>query len=84
MYKYEDYQEEFGSDKMDRYLLQTMQKCSKVFADKRVATLEELLGLCDSWRNIAAIDRLTELGYITLIETSDVATNYNKYINNRC
>lgn len=82
MYKYEDFKSEFGTARMDSYLLQTMQKCGEVFTDKRVATLEELLSLCDPWRNKAAIDRLTELGYITPMEISGVATNY--YVNNKC
>ena len=82
MYNKEDFDDQFGTAFGTKYLIDTVIKCQKVFATKSIATREELIGLGDSWVNMACIDKLEDLGYIYRVSDHEVS-NYITYRNGR-
>lgn len=75
MYKYEDFKEIFNTNHGLKYLLDTVLNAQKQFSQKEYVTREELVGLGDSWSDLACIDRLEELGYIKCTSKTSIS-NY--------
>lgn len=81
MYNKENFTSMFSEHDIDtRYFVDTILHLQKQFRHKDVCTLEELLGLGDTWSNMACIDKLCDLGYIRVVETHKIS-NYTKYRN---
>lgn len=79
MYNYGNFKEDMGASHMNEYLIRTILLCQKKFKAKSIIEREDLLGLGDSWANMACIDRLVELDFLYVIKVSDIATNYTTY-----
>lgn len=83
MYNKDNFKHMFSEKVTDTaYLIETIIWVKKQFQNKKICTLEELIGLGDSWHNRACIDKLCELGYIRCIQEAKVS-NYNEYVNLR-
>lgn len=83
MYNKEDFDYMFSDDNINtEYFIRSILHIQEKFKDKDVCTLEELIGLGDSWSNRACIDKLCELGYILVAESHKIS-NYVKYKNLR-
>lgn len=79
MYNKEDFKSMFSEKAIDTtYFIETILHVQKQFKSKEICTLEELIGLGDSWRNRACIDKLCELGYIKLTKKGSFS-NYQEY-----
>lgn len=83
MYKYEDYKDNIDLDQ----LLKMFTHAKRCFADNWVTgiiSLDDLLWVsgCDSWVKIACVDKLVELGYITVVEKKEFS-NHTTYRNIR-
>lgn len=71
MYKYQDYKDKIDLKQFADMIIHT----KKCFADNYLSgkvTLDDLLWVsgCDSWMKLACIDKLVELGYITIVENT--------------
>lgn len=83
MYNKENFKSMFSEKSTDTvYLIETILWVQKQFQCKKICTLEELIGLGDSWHNRACIDKLCELGYIRCVKEADVS-NYDEYVSLR-
>lgn len=83
MYRKEDFDHMFSDNYLhSEYFVNTILHVQNKFKYKDVCTLEELIGLGDSWSNRACIDKLCDLGYICLAEDHKIS-NYKKYRNLR-
>ena len=81
MYNKEDFKSMFSEKDTDTtYFVETLLHVQKQFKAKDICTLEELIGLGDSWSNRACVDKLCELGYIRLVKEGSIC-NYDQYIN---
>ena len=81
MYNKENFKSMFSGKDIDTtYFVETILYAQKQFKDKDICTLEELLGLGDSWSNRACIDKLCELGYIKLVKEGGIC-NHDQYRN---
>ena len=81
MYNKENFKSMFSDKVSDTvYLVETILYAQKQFKAKDICTLEELVGLGDSWSNRACVDKLCELGYIRLVKEGSVC-NYDQYKN---
>lgn len=77
----------FGEDPLNTtYLVECILHVQGKFKNKArfdssgTCTLEVLLGFGDSWKNMACIDKLVELGYIAVVNEHE-ACNYRTYRN---
>ena len=82
MYNKENFNHMFGCNIDTEYLIETVLRLKEKFNHKEVLTLEELIGLGDSWSNRACIEKLCELDYICMVNDHDVS-NYRTYRNLR-
>lgn len=82
MYNKENFTHMFSNNTNTEYLIETVLRLKEKFKYKEVLTLEELIGLGDSWSNVACIDKLCELGYICVVNDHEVS-NYRTYRNLR-
>lgn len=67
MYKYEDFQGYLNSGDCHRDMIDQMKYMRREFKRTPHVRVEKLQGLGDSWKSLAIIDRLEELGYIKCV-----------------
>lgn len=76
MYNKDNFKEMFSEHNINtEYLINTVLHVQEKFKYKDICTLEELIGLGDSWSNRACIDKLCELGYIYLVDDHKIANS---------
>ena len=78
MYKYEDFHSYIHSGDCQRDMIDQMKRMKRQFDKTPHVRVEKLLGLGDSWKRLAIIDRLEELGYIKCVLDHSVK-NYKMY-----
>ena len=84
MYDNSNFQDMFGSDLDTEYLVRSIVHLQKKFRESKSGSLrlEEMLTTGDSWKNMACVDKLNQLGYIRISKDSQVS-NFREYRNIR-
>lgn len=75
MYKYENFKDSFDKPDMCEYLIKVFSKVSKL--NGNFTRVDVIQGICgDSWKMLAALDKLVELGYVRVVNTEHEVSNY--------
>ncbi len=83
MYNKDNFTHMFSDNNIHtRYFVETIIHVQNKFKYQSICTLEDLLGLGDSWHNRACIDKLCELDYICVVDDHEIS-NYRTYRNLR-
>lgn len=72
-YNYQNLKSEIITDEGQKILMQTWEKIRKILEISETITMGKamaIVGCCDSWTQMAYIDRLVELGYLDEIKIS--------------
>lgn len=78
MYNYDDFK-----DNIDlKYFADTILLAKEKFKQGGTVKRQDLIGLYDSWMNMACIDKLHELGYIAVVDKHEIS-QYTTYRNTR-
>ena len=78
MYRYDDFK-----DNIDwKYFADTILLAKEKFKNGSIVKREDLIGYGDSWMNLACIDKMVELGYISVVEKNEFS-NFTTYRNIR-
>ncbi len=71
MYKYEDFKDNIDT----KYLIDTILLAKSKLTNGSIVKRSDLIGYGDSWMNLACIDKLHELGYITIVRYAEISND---------
>jgi hypothetical protein len=74
MYRYEDFREYVLSDEGQRALLETRDKAVRLLAASGAVVMSKVMPSGDSWKAMAVVDRLVEVGDLREVTTTQSHT----------